>query len=82
MSRTRAAQRIPSSRSTACEDALKLYIRADAEGSACIFSRGEGGPGMDYQTMELAAICEALLAHGVDEILVKSAHAIASGIPT
>lgn len=56
---------------------MKIYIFADQEGVAGVFSRNERylyGP--EYATMELTAICQSLLDHGVDEILLHSIHVI------
>lgn len=54
---------------------MKVYIVSDLEGVACVFSRREGYiNAMEYGTMELAAICEKLLANGVDDILVNCFH--------
>ncbi len=54
---------------------MKIYILADQEGVACVFSRREGYVGAsEYATMELAAICEALLAQGIDEIVLNTIH--------
>lgn len=56
---------------------MKVYIFADQEGVAGVFSRREKYLyAAEYATMELVAICEALLAHGVDEILLNSIHII------
>jgi len=56
---------------------MKVYIWADQEGVAGVFSRREKyhfGP--EYATLELAAICEALLQNGVTEILLNTVHVI------
>jgi len=54
---------------------MKVYIVSDLEGVACVFSRREGYVNaMEYGTMELVAICEKLLANGVDEILINCFH--------
>ncbi len=54
---------------------MKVYIVSDLEGVACVFSRREGYiNAMEYGTMELVAICEKLLANGVDEILINCFH--------
>ena len=59
------------------EEDMKIYISADQEGVAGVFSRREKSLyATEYATMELVAICEALLAEGVDEILVNSVHVI------
>lgn len=56
---------------------MKVYIFADQEGVAGVFSRREKYLyATEYATMELAAICEALLANGVDEILLNSVHVV------
>ncbi len=54
---------------------MKVYILSDLEGVACVFSRREGYlNAMEYGTMELVAMCEKLLANGVDEILINCCH--------
>lgn len=54
---------------------MKVYIVSDLEGVACVFSRREGYiNAMEYGTMELVAICEKLLANGVEEILINCFH--------
>ena len=56
---------------------MKVYILADQEGVAGVFSRQEKYlSGSEYATMELAAICEALLGAGVEEILLNTVHVI------
>lgn len=56
---------------------MKVYIQADQEGVACVFSRRERyANAPEYATMELAAVCEALLANGVDEILLNTVHTV------
>ncbi len=54
---------------------MKIYIFADQEGVAGVFNRREGYlNASEYATMELAAICEALLDNGVDEIVLNTIH--------
>lgn len=54
---------------------MKVYICSDLEGAACVFSRREGYVNAaEYGAMELIAICEALLANGVDDILINCFH--------
>lgn len=54
---------------------MKIYIFADQEGVAGVFSRQEGYLfAQQYATMELAAMCTALLENGVDEILINTIH--------
>ena len=54
---------------------MKVYICSDLEGVACVVSRREGYiNAMEYGTMELVAICEKLLANGVDDILINCFH--------
>ena len=54
---------------------MKVYILSDLEGVACVFSRREGYVNaMEYGTMELVAVCEKLLANGVDDILINCFH--------
>lgn len=56
---------------------MKVYIFADQEGVAGVFSRKEKYLfAQDYATMELAAICEALLERGVSEILLHTIHIV------
>lgn len=56
---------------------MKIYIFADQEGIAGIFSRAEKyAHATEYATMELVAVCESLLANGVDEILLNTIHAV------
>ena len=57
---------------------MKIYIFADQEGVACVFSRREENlRASEYATMELTAICRALVDRGVEEILLNSVHKIA-----
>jgi len=54
---------------------MKIYILADQEGTAGVFSRREKYLfAREYATMELAAISEALLKAGVEEILINTLH--------
>ena len=54
---------------------MKIYIFADQEGVAGVFNRREGYlNASEYATMELAAICEALLDNGVSEIVLNTIH--------
>ena len=54
---------------------MKVYIFADQEGVAGVFNRREGYlNASEYATMELAAICEALLDNGVTEIVLNTIH--------
>ena len=56
---------------------MKIYILADQEGVACVFSRRERYlNAVEYATIELVAVCEALLDNGVDEILLNTPHII------
>ena len=56
---------------------MKIYILADQEGVAGIFSRIEKyAHAVEYATMELEAICDSLLANGVNEIMINSIHSI------
>ncbi|MGQ9555763.1 MAG: M55 family metallopeptidase [Anaerolineae bacterium] len=56
---------------------MKVYIMADQEGVACVFSRKERYVhAKEYATIELVAICEAMLKNGVGEILLNSVHEI------
>lgn len=56
---------------------MKVYIFADQEGVAGVFSRRERYVNAtEYATMELVAICASILDHGVDEILLNSPHII------
>jgi D-amino peptidase len=56
---------------------MKVYIMADQEGTAGQFCRAApSGRAPQYQTMELRAICAALLANGVTDILLNTTHAI------
>ena len=56
---------------------MKIYISCDQEGVACVFSRRENYLyAAEYATMEIVAICNALLEVGVDEIFVNSVHNI------
>lgn len=56
---------------------MKIYISADQEGVAGVFSRRERYlNAVEYATIELAAVCEAVLAEGVDEIFLNSVHII------
>ena len=56
---------------------MKIYISADQEGVAGVFSRRERYLyAKEYATMELAAVCEAILSEGVDEIFLNSVHII------
>jgi len=57
---------------------LKIYICADQEGVACVFSRRERyANAPEYATIELVAVCEAILATGVEEILLNTIHVVA-----
>ena len=54
---------------------MKVYLFVDQEGVAGVFSRREKYRyGTEYSTMEVAAVCEALLANGVTEIVVNTPH--------
>jgi len=54
---------------------VRIYIFADQEGVAGVFSRHEKYLfAREYATMELAAISEALLKAGVKEILINTLH--------
>jgi len=56
---------------------MKVYIFADQEGCACIFSRQEGYVhAEEYATIELVAVCNALLEHGVEQILLNTIHTV------
>jgi len=56
---------------------MKVYIFADQEGVAGVFSRREHYLfAQEYATIELAAICEALLGKGVDEIVLNTIHVV------
>lgn len=56
---------------------MKIYILADQEGVAGVFSRQENYLfAREYATMEMAAVCESLLRAGVDEILVNTFHVL------
>ena len=56
---------------------MKVYIFVDQEGVAGVFSRRERYlNATEYATMELVAICESILAHGVKEIFLNSPHII------
>ena len=56
---------------------MRIYIFADQEGVAGVFSRRERySNAAEYATMELSAICEALLASDVDEILLNTVHVV------
>lgn len=56
---------------------MKIYIWADQEGTASVFSRRERYlHAEEYATLELVAICEALLEAGVEEILLNSTHTV------
>jgi len=56
---------------------MKIYIFADQEGVACVYSRREGYLNADkYATIELVAICRALLSNGVNKIFLNSPHII------
>ena len=56
---------------------MKVYIFADQEGTACVFSRREKYAfAKEYATIELTAICDALIQNGVSEILLNSVHQV------
>lgn len=56
---------------------MKVYLFVDQEGVAGVFSRREKYLyGSEYSTMEVAAVCEALLANGVTEIVVNTPHVL------
>lgn len=56
---------------------MKIYITADQEGTAGVFSRREKYlHAEEYATLELVAVCEALLAAGVEEILLNTVHTV------
>ena len=56
---------------------MKVYIFADQEGVAGVFSRLEKySNAQEYATVELAALCHALLAEGVEEILLNTVHVV------
>ena len=56
---------------------MKIYIFADQEGVAGVFDRNERYlNATEYGTMELVALCEALQANGVDEILLNTIHIV------
>lgn len=56
---------------------MRIYIQADHEVVACVFSRRERYTNAgEYATMELVAVCEALLSNGVDDILLNTPHAM------
>ena len=54
---------------------MKVYIFADLEGVACVFSRRENYIyAAEYGTLELVAICDKLNELGAGEILINSPH--------
>ena len=54
---------------------MNVYICSDLEGAACVFSRREGYlNASEYGSMELIAVCEALLRGGVSGILINCFH--------
>ena len=56
---------------------MRIYIFADQESVAGVFSRSEKYLfASEYATLELCAICEALLSRGVEGILINSLHTL------